>query len=54
MIRGNLFEIPMWSLPSINFKKKKEQLVKLLKNYPEKRTGIQNFTTNRQSKRGIY
>ena len=51
MIRGNLFEIPMWSLPSINFKKKKEQLVKLLKNYPEKRTGIQNFTTNRQSPR---
>ena len=51
MIRGNLFEVPMWSLPSINFKKKKEQLVKLLKNYPEKRTGIQNFTTNRQSPR---
>ena len=51
MISGNLFEVPMWSLPSINFKKKKEQLVKLLKNYPEKRTGIQNFTTNRQSPR---
>ena len=42
MIRNNLFEIPMWSLPCINFKKKKEQLVKLLKNYPEKRIGIQN------------
>ena len=51
MIRSNLFEIPMWSLPCLNFKKKKEQLVKLLKNYPEKRTGIQNFSTNRQSPR---
>ena len=51
MIRDNLFEIPMWSLPCLNFKKKKEQLVKLLKLYPEKRIGIQNFATNRQSDR---
>tara|TARA_Y100001937_G_scaffold93617_1_gene126793 strand:- start:684 stop:1205 length:522 start_codon:yes stop_codon:yes gene_type:complete len=51
MIRNNLFEIPMWSLPTINFKKKKEQLTKLLKNYPEKRVGIQNFSTNRQTPR---
>ena len=51
MIRDNLFEIPMWSLPCLNFKKKKEQLVKLLKLYPEKRVGLQNFATNRQSNR---
>ena len=51
MIRGNLFEIPMWSIPCIQFKKKKEQLVKLLKNYPEQRIGIQNFITNRQRPR---
>ena len=51
MIRDNLFEIPMWSLPCLNFKKKKEQLVKLLKLYPEKRIGIQNFATNRQTER---
>ena len=51
MIRGNLFEIPMWSIPCIQFRKKKEQLVKLLKNYPEKRIGIQNFITNRQTPR---
>ena len=51
MIRGNLFEIPMWSVPCINFKKKKDQLTKLLKNYPEKRVGLQNFTTNRQTPR---
>ena len=51
MIRDNLFEIPMWSLPCLNFKKKKEQLVKLLKLYPEKRIGKQNFATNRQTER---
>jgi len=51
MIPGNLFTIPMWTLPVLNFSKKKEQLEKLVKSFPEKRHGIQTFATNRQSQR---
>ena len=35
MIPGNLFTIPMWSIPCLNFSKKKKQLEKLGKAFPE-------------------
>ena len=37
MIQGNLFTIPMWSIPTLNFSKKKKQLEKLCKGFPEKK-----------------
>ena len=52
MIGGNLFNIPYYTVPVLNFKnEKKKKLVNLLKSYPEERTGIQTFTTNRQTDR---
>ena len=51
MIPGNLFTIPMWSIPTLNFSKKKKQLEKLCKGFPEKKRGMQSFATNRQSDR---
>ena len=51
MIPGNLFTIPMWSLPTLNFTKKKKQLEQLVKGFPEKKHGLQTFATNRQSDR---
>ena len=51
MIPGNLFTIPMWSLPTLNFTKKKKQLERLVKSFPEKKHGLQTFYTNRQSQR---
>ena len=54
MIPGTLFNIPMWSIPSINFKKKKPQLEKLCKAFPEKKHGIQTFSTNRQRDRSGF
>ena len=51
MIPGTLFHIPMWSLPTLNFSKKKKQLEQLVKAYPEKKAGLQTFFTNRQSDR---
>tara|TARA_Y100001963_G_C6687502_1_gene402958 strand:+ start:299 stop:823 length:525 start_codon:yes stop_codon:yes gene_type:complete len=51
MIPGNLFTIPMWSIPCLNFSKKKKQLETLCKAYPEKKHGLQPFYTNRQSDR---
>ena len=51
MIPGTLFHIPMWSLPTLNFSKKKKQLEKLCKAFPEKKHGMQNFYTNRQRDR---
>ena len=51
MIPGSLFTIPMWSLPTLNFSEKKKQLEKLVKAFPEKKHGIQPFSTNRQSDR---
>tara|TARA_B100001093_G_scaffold467022_1_gene485907 strand:- start:348 stop:872 length:525 start_codon:yes stop_codon:yes gene_type:complete len=51
MIPGSLFTIPMWSLPTLNFNKKKKQLEKLCKSFPEKKHGLQTFYTNRQSPR---
>ena len=51
MIPGSLFTIPMWSVPCLNFSKKKSQLEKLVKNFPETKHGLQSFSTNRQSDR---
>tara|TARA_B100000073_G_scaffold74960_1_gene56451 strand:- start:49 stop:573 length:525 start_codon:yes stop_codon:yes gene_type:complete len=51
MIPGTLFNIPMWTTPTLNFSKKKKQLEKLCKSFPEKKHGIQGFATNRQSDR---
>jgi len=43
MIPGNLFTIPMWSIPTLNFSEKKKQLEKLVKGFPEKKHGMQTF-----------
>ena len=51
MIQETLFNIPYYTLPTLNFKVKKKQLTNLLKSYPEKKQGIQPFSTNRQSNR---
>jgi len=51
MIGTNLFTIPMWSIPCLNFSKKKKQLEQLVKGFPEKKHGIQTFATNRQRPR---
>jgi hypothetical protein len=54
MIPGNLFTIPMWSIPTLNFSEKKKQLEKLVKAFPEKKHGVQTFATNRQSDRSGF
>ena len=54
MIEGTLFNIPMWSIPTLNFKKKKPQLEKLCKAFPEKKHGMQPFSTNRQRDRSGF
>jgi len=54
MIPGNLFNIPMWRLPTLNFSKKKKQLEQLCKAYPERKHGIQTFATNRQRDRSGF
>ena len=51
MIQETLFNIPYYTLPTLNFKVKKKKLINLLKSYPENKTGIQPFSTNRQSNR---
>src|SRR5210317_1384733 len=51
MIESNLFTVPMWSIPTLNFSQKKKELEKLCKAFPEKRHGMQTFATNRQSDR---
>ena len=51
MIPSNLFSIPMWHVPTLNFSKKKKQLETLCKSFPEKKHGMQPFATNRQSDR---
>ena len=51
MIPSNLFTIPMWSIPCLNFSNKKKQLEKLVKSFPEKKHGMQTFFTNRQHDR---
>jgi len=52
MLQGTLFNIPYYSIPTLNFSVKKKKLVNLLKSYPEKKHGIQTFSTNRQTDRG--
>jgi hypothetical protein len=54
MIPGNLFTIPMWSIPTLNFSEKKKQLEKLVKAFPEKKHGVQTFATNRQGDRSGF
>ena len=54
MIPGNLFTIPMLSIPTLNFSEKKKQLEKLVKAFPEKKHGVQTFATNRQSDRSGF
>ena len=51
MIPSSLFTIPMWSIPTLNFNKKKKQLEQLVKSFPEEKHGLQSFATNRQSNR---
>ena len=51
MIASSLFNIPMWSLPCLNFSKKKKELEQLCRGYPERKQGLQAFATNRQSDR---
>ena len=51
MMEGNLFRIPVWHLPCLNFSKKKKELETLCKGYPEKKVGLQTFSTNRQGPR---
>ena len=51
MIPRNLFTIPVWTLPCLNFSKKKKELERLCKGYPEQKIRMQSFSTNRQSPR---
>ena len=51
MEQKTLFNIPFWEMKTINFKKKKKDIVKLLKNYPEEKKELQDFYTNRQTDR---
>ena len=51
LIQDSLFNIPYWKIQTINFKKKKKELVELLESYPEEKKGLQEFATNRQSDR---
>jgi hypothetical protein len=54
MIEDILFKVNFWSTPVINFKNKKPKLQKLIKNFPEKKHGIQAFATNKQSNRNGF
>ena len=54
MIEDTIFNIQMWSIPTLNFKNKKPQLEKLCKAFPEKKHGIQPFYTNRQRDRSGF
>ena len=58
MVLGSLFDIPFWKIQTINFKKKKKELVELLKSFPEEKKeersstfSSQEFVTNRQNDR---
>ena len=48
MEQKTLFNIPFWEMQTINFTKKKKDIVKLLKKYPEEKLELQDFYTNRQ------
>ena len=45
--QDTLFYVPFWKNKIDNFKDKKKDLLELLKDYPEKPTELQTFTTNR-------
>ena len=49
MQQKTLFNIPFWEMQTINFTKKKKDIVKLLKKYPEEKLELQDFYTNRQT-----
>ena len=51
MLQETLFNIPYYTIPTLNFKEKKKKLTNLLNSYPEEKHGIQTFHTNRQSDR---
>ena len=51
MLEESMFKINCYTLPTLNFKTKKKKLINLLKAYPEKKHGIQTFSTNRQTDR---
>lgn len=51
MIQETLFNIPFYTIPTLNWSEKKKTLIKLFKAYPDKKHGIQSFHTNRQSDR---
>jgi len=48
MFKQTLFQINYFHMPVLKFKDKKKKLVNLLKSFPEKKHGLQNFSTNRQ------
>ena len=48
MEKQNLFAVPCWHMKVADFEKKKSQLIDWLKDYPEEKTGVQKFYTNRQ------
>jgi len=47
----SVFSIPIWSFKCNEWEDKKRQLNEILKEFPESRTPLQNFLTNRQSNR---
>jgi len=51
MIQETLFNIPYYTIPTLNWSDKKKTLTTLFKQYPDKRHGVQTFHTNRQSDR---
>jgi len=51
MQQNSLFKIDYWKISVVDFKIKKQQLIDLLKEYPEKKQGIQFFSTNKQNNR---
>ena len=51
MIKETLFNIPYWSIPTLNFSTKKKKLQSLCRRHPEKQVGMQTFSTNRQTPR---
>ena len=50
-LQKSLFDIPYWKIQIVDFQQKKKELVELLESYPEEKTGLQDFYTNRQSNR---
>jgi hypothetical protein len=50
-LQKSLFNIPYWHIKTKDFAKKKEQIKKLLVEYPENKVNLQEFYTNRQGER---